>query len=52
MVAREHLNDEAPDAPDIGFARVSDLLDHLGRHPVYRALQGGSMHACTTAEEC
>lgn len=29
----EHLNDEAPDRPDVGLARVGRLLDDLGGHP-------------------
>lgn len=51
MVAREHLDDEAPDAPDICFARVAYLLDDFGRHPVDGALQGRTMSACATAQE-
>lgn len=47
MLAREHLDDEAADAPDIGFEGVRLLLHDLGRHPEHRALQGRPVCAVT-----
>jgi hypothetical protein len=32
--ASEHLDDEAAEGPDVGFAGVRGLLDDLGSHPV------------------
>lgn len=39
MFAREHLDDETSNAPNVRRARVRLLLYHFGRHPKYRALQ-------------
>ena len=38
-MAREHFNNETAKTPNIRLARVRGLLDNLGGHPEYRALQ-------------
>ena len=52
MRARQHLDDETTERPDVGFARVRSLFHDFGRHPVHRSLQRRSMRAseqiCTT----
>lgn len=33
VVAREHLDYETADGPDVGFLGVGRLFDYFGRHP-------------------
>jgi hypothetical protein len=41
MRAREHLHDETPDTPNVGFGGIARLLDHFWSHPEGRALERG-----------
>lgn len=50
MIAREHLDDQAPNAPYIGFLRVRDLLDNLWCHPIDRALERRTVQAISWQE--
>lgn len=38
VFAREHLDDQTADTPNVSFMRVSTLLDDFGGHPEYRTL--------------
>lgn len=51
MLAREHLDDEAADGPDVGLGAVRGLLDDLGGHPEDRALQRWPVRA-VAADRC
>lgn len=52
VCAREHLDDEAAEGPDVGFGRVRGLLDDFGRHPVDGALKRGPMHLGAGEQVC
>jgi len=39
VFSREHLDDQAPDAPYVGLLRVRHLFDDFGSHPIDRALE-------------
>ena len=43
VLAREHFDNEASKTPNIRLARVRGLLDNLGSHPEYGALQRWSV---------
>lgn len=43
VLAREHLDDETAKTPNICLACVRGLLDNLGGHPEYGALQSWTM---------
>jgi hypothetical protein len=43
VLAREHFDNETAKTPNICLARVRGLLDNLGGHPEYRALQRRTM---------
>jgi len=43
MLACKHLDDQAPDAPNVCLLRVRDLFDDLGGHPVDRTLERRTM---------
>lgn len=45
MLSREHLNDQAPDAPYVGLLRIRNLFDDFGSHPIDRALERRTMQA-------
>lgn len=43
VFSREHLDDQAPDAPYVGLLRVRHLFDDFGSHPIDRALERRTM---------
>jgi len=43
VFSREHLDDQAPDAPYVGLLRVCHLFDDFGSHPIDRALERRTM---------
>lgn len=50
--AGEHLDYEAAETPDVGFARVRGLLDNLGCHPVDGSLEGWAMDLGAREQVC
>ena len=45
MLSREHLDDQATDAPYISLLRVCDLFDDFWSHPIDGALEGRTVKA-------
>ena len=45
VFSREHLDDQASDAPYVGLLRVCYLFDNFGSHPIDRALERRTMQA-------
>ena len=52
VLAREHLDDEAADGPDVGFLGVGGLFDDFGRHPEDGTLEGGTVKAVAGHQVC